>query len=340
MSAIAKSQRKQAQRDLARDHKLAARARLKALKQNVRRARKELARRVREARVLCRAARKGARGRAAQIRAAHREAARAEIEAARNAARGVCDVTQLRGRERAAESLARAGRAFDAEGAYQAAVFRAVKAPRVTKQHVHAAALERSRESDDEVANNIPAELLPVWNARKSKTSPTLNASRTEVFLDWMHNHSADVARILANDIKAKVKDWEREERSMSKRGAAEPDTSFDPDVLEAMPVREASKGRKHKAPPKSEGYDWTHTIAMSIANRDSLRELPGWSAGDVYMTADGPAFMVELGTTLGGIQRRTFERGGSVRVDWIQPPRGKPQKPSANLPPLLDLLG
>jgi hypothetical protein len=78
----------------------------------------------------------------------------------------------------------------------------------------------------------------------------------------------------------------------------------------------------------------------MAIASRDALRELPGWTAGDVYMTEDGPAFTVSLGTAGGGMQRRTFEQGGSMRVDWIQPPRGKPQKPSTRLAPMLQRLG
>jgi hypothetical protein len=215
--AVAKSQRRQAVRELERDQKRAARARLLELRNHLKLAKRERVRRAREARAVCRAARKGARSRAPSIRAAHRAAAAAEIESLRRVARGTCETSQLRARERSAESVARAGAALDAEGAYQAQVLRAVKAPRVKREHVQAAALERARESDDEVRNNLPTELWPVWEARKGKTAPGRNSSRTEVFLDWAHNHSADVDRLISQDIDRQVKAWEREERALAR---------------------------------------------------------------------------------------------------------------------------
>lgn len=57
---------------------------------------------------------------------------------------------------------------------------------------------EKRRESDDEVRNNLTADLIPVWDAVKAKIKPSARMSRTEAFLQWAHDHSAEVHEIIA----------------------------------------------------------------------------------------------------------------------------------------------
>lgn len=240
----AKAQRARAVRELNRDQKQQARDRIKELRARLKHARGQRARRVREARESCRRARRSVREKAKVIRARHRQAAQDEIVAARAVATGTCQVAATQALQRAAQSAQRAGAALDAERAYQAQVLRASKRkPHATKADVARAARERAHESDDQVAVNLPPELLPVWRERAPKTKPTDRATRTEVFLDWVHNHSSDVARIISRDVDRQIADLEREQRAagraLRRRGpvkvrALNPDPHEDPAVKRA----------------------------------------------------------------------------------------------------------
>lgn len=68
---------------------------------------------------------------------------------------------------------------------------------------------ERRAEGDDEVRNNLDAELLPVWDAVKSKIRATERKSRTEAFLQWAHDHPADVQHIIAQHAETEAdREW------------------------------------------------------------------------------------------------------------------------------------
>jgi len=75
---------------------------------------------------------------------------------------------------------------------------------------------ERAEQSDDDVRANLPRELLAVWEARKSKTKATANASRTEVFTEWVSDHPADAARI-AEAADSDISELIAEERELTK---------------------------------------------------------------------------------------------------------------------------
>jgi hypothetical protein len=186
---------------------------MRVLRERLKTARGERKRRVARARTICKGARRGMKARSVEIRNRHRTAARDEILALRHQAKNACSTAALKAYARAAESMQRAGAALDAEQRYQKQLAIATRAPRLTAKHVQRAALERSRESDDEVANNLPEELRPVWRARAPKTKATERATRTEVFLDWAHNHSADVARIISDDLDRQIRELEKQER-------------------------------------------------------------------------------------------------------------------------------
>lgn len=61
-------------------------------------------------------------------------------------------------------------------------------------------ARERAQESSEEVERDLPDELLPVWKVMQHEFHGTERMTRTEAFLHWVHDHSADVYQILEAD--------------------------------------------------------------------------------------------------------------------------------------------
>lgn len=217
-AAQVRRQQRRARRELEADYKRKAKAKLAELRARVKSAKRERRTKLKHASSVCRSVRRKVGPRAREIRAAHTAAAKAEIEALRMNARTTCTTRRARAARKAADSVQRAGAALDAEQKYQGSIERYARKPRLSKLDVQRAARERSHESDDEVANNLPEELLPVWRARAPKTKPTDRATRTEVFLDWVHNHSAQAQRIIAADIDQQIAELVREEREHRRR--------------------------------------------------------------------------------------------------------------------------
>jgi hypothetical protein len=81
-------------------------------------------------------------------------------------------------------------------------------------------AAERRAEAEDEVRGNLPAELLPVWEARRTKIKAGPRQSLTEAFLQWTHENSAEVAEILYADEREHLRAIERDERALSREYA------------------------------------------------------------------------------------------------------------------------
>lgn len=81
--------------------------------------------------------------------------------------------------------------------------------PRVTPS-------ERRAHSDHEVAVCIAPELLPVWQAVRTRIKATPYMSRLEAFEQWVHDNSATVERIQDRAIAASVRRLEREARRMT----------------------------------------------------------------------------------------------------------------------------
>lgn len=92
-------------------------------------------------------------------------------------------------------------------------------------------AKERRQESDDSVRSNLPADLVPVFNAVRRKIHSGSRRTRTEAFLEWVGEHPEQVLEIRA---KAAERDVERliaeehERERQEARGQA-------PEVLSAV---------------------------------------------------------------------------------------------------------
>lgn len=77
---------------------------------------------------------------------------------------------------------------------------------------------ERRAESDDSVRRNLPAELVPVFDKIKRSIKAGPRRTRTEAFLEWAHEHPAEVLAIQAehvgSDVARMVADEHERERA------------------------------------------------------------------------------------------------------------------------------
>ena len=139
----------------------------------------------------------------AEIAAARQEAAnaRAACTAARQAAASACSAAKdLRSKRDALVALAREYR-----------LIRRAELARLGRQQVPRGPRQ---ESDEEVRNNIPPELVPTWEVEKRGIKGNPRKSRTEAFLEWVEQHPTEIVYVEPSD--------EDYERSFANRRASE----------------------------------------------------------------------------------------------------------------------
>jgi hypothetical protein len=115
--------------------------------------------------------------------------AKARCAERRAAARSSCDVDLAAATGIAVDiAAARAARDKETKGQREIrGILRANKrAARTTKA-------ERASESDDEVMQNIPAELVPLWERVRRSIKGTARKSRTEAFLEYAESHPSEI---------------------------------------------------------------------------------------------------------------------------------------------------
>ena len=118
------------------------------------------------------------------------------------------------------------------------------------KEKPKASAKERRQESDQEVENNIDPHLVPVWHEVKSKIKPNDRKSRTEAFLDWVHEHGDVVAEIQIRQVEK-----EAEKLHGNRRGAKKTQQQFSSGPLGDSLVGEKKTKKTKKGPkPKNLG--------------------------------------------------------------------------------------
>ena len=193
MSKIVRAQKRQIRASADADLRARARAYLRELRARIDAARADRKARVDEVRAVCRANLDSFRARIAALRAELREVIKEKRE---EIAR--CKLARYTTREAATRAVNDAIRVWAEERQLQAEIRRAEGRGKNAKP-AKITAREKRKESDDEVRNNLTPELVPVWEAMKSKIRPSARMSRTEAFLQWAHDHSADVARLMAD---------------------------------------------------------------------------------------------------------------------------------------------
>lgn len=202
-----------------RDRRRQVRERLAELRANIKARRAELRTGQRDIKRGAREALKRIRERTRDLRRSLREASAAAAELSRFVLPGA-RVTLGARRARALDALAtnhgKMVQQLRAESEETRKLERAVRTSEGRVQKQRATKRERSEESDDEVSANLPEELQAVWRARASKTKATPRSSRTEVFLQWVHDHAADASRI-ADQAAEDISDLLAEERELQR---------------------------------------------------------------------------------------------------------------------------
>ena len=197
--AEAKRQRKELLRDIAKEHLRKDREKLAALRLKIRgvKARRKTA--IQTARRLCRRyarqARERAKARALAIRLEARELVRnARIEEVAKA-RAVCKARKAKIRASALSAAGQRREKLKAERDFQADMRRIESWARGRKreQERRVKASERREESDDAVRQNIPSDLLPLFEKVKRSIKGSTRQSRTEDFLHYAAEHPDEV---------------------------------------------------------------------------------------------------------------------------------------------------
>lgn len=207
-------------REIERDERVKARARLVDLRSRLKDARASRKQAIRDAVDRCRSERLAARERARALRvralAELREAVRLEREAARES----CTLAKKAARGK--DEIERRRAELAAEAAYQADLRRIERAnAKRRREHPHATYIERRSESDDEVRGNIPKEMVALFERVKRGIKGTPRMTRTEAFLKYAEEHPDEILAAVEDQTDALVRELEQraseEERALKK---------------------------------------------------------------------------------------------------------------------------
>jgi hypothetical protein len=208
------------ERDLKREHQ----TRMKQLRADALRLKAERKQRLKAAKQACdanvaaaadRAQREFTKAREAALRAQKAAtAARHEARQARKAAaRDKChlDRTAIQNESQAALAAKRAeaqeARRYRREIEAGERLIRGSK-PKLTAGQKRARRGEKRGESDDLVRHNLPPELLPIWEEQKRYVKADRHRSRTEVFMDWVHDNPEAAQEAVQRAHQQTPEDW------------------------------------------------------------------------------------------------------------------------------------
>lgn len=233
-AAQIKQERARHRRELAAMLKEKDAKRLATLRADLARARDRKQKALVKAREACRANRvavsESARERRAQLNAA--------IAAERAAAKGSCSVARSEAREGGKRDVEKVRRELAAEQATLRTERIYRKPPRLgasqsTGKGARRAA-ELRAESDSEVRANLEPSLIPVWEKIKRHIRPTGRATRTEAFLQFLHDNPQVVWEVQEADAARELRRLEREEREHRRSMAAPKRYKRSPEELAA----------------------------------------------------------------------------------------------------------
>lgn len=225
-SSLVKRQLNKTRLELAQQQRSQDLAKLRSLRGDLQRAKSQRRERLGAVSEMCRSARRSISARAKSAR----EALNLAVKLEREQARSSCSASRAAVREETDPMVARARNMLELERGNQrqlAAWTRPTAPARTTR--------EKRSESDDEVRANIddPA-LWPVWEAVKHKIKARGRTTRSEVFAEWVHGHSAEVYEFQNAELERQIAALELEEkqtlRRLKKAGATKRE------LLEAVP--------------------------------------------------------------------------------------------------------
>lgn len=213
-----RQQRAAIKRDIEREHRRKARAKLVELGEQLRVAR--LARKNAAASVAmrCRTDRLALREQAQMERAIVMKRLHDAIHAEREAARQTCTLRKEEAKRTTSDAIARARVELEAERKYQDDLRRIEQGNRERRSRTHrASAKERRSESDDEVRTNIAPELHALFEKVKRGITGSARESRTEQFLKYAEEHPNEVLAAIEDKSDAMIRELERKQREVQR---------------------------------------------------------------------------------------------------------------------------
>lgn len=220
----AREQRRALEREIKREHKKKVRAKLGELRGKLREAHAEKKTRLKEIVDRCRTDRLTVRDRLrehrARVLAELRETARAERAAARQA----CLLRKGEAKASCSTAIGQARAALAAERTYHADLRRIERDNRTRhKAHARTTQKERRGESDDEVRQNIPSDLVPLFERVKRGIRATPRMSRAEVFLKYAQEHPHEVFEVIDLKTERMIRDLEKKHAEAARKAARGP---------------------------------------------------------------------------------------------------------------------
>jgi hypothetical protein len=210
---LARRQKAQTARETEAELGRRARARLKALRAQVKAAKAGRGVKLREVGQHCRQQRKVVSARAK----AARQRLNASIARTRQRAQSVCSSARGDAYASTLDAIERTARALESELGEQKRLRIWAKPAKTSATLPRARARERADESDGEVAANIDDPgLRIVWDAVRHKVKAGKHRSRTEAFFEWAAEHPAQVYEIQEADAVQALERLEREERRLA----------------------------------------------------------------------------------------------------------------------------
>lgn len=210
-AAKARRERKQLEREIAADLRQKDRDRLRLLREAIRVARAHRRASLQGVVGACRYRRNELKQKAKEIR----RMARVAIQMEYDAARARCASAKKRARADASGNLSEAQQALVSERRYLKELRDAMNRKRPSRVKVR----ERRAESDDEVRQNLPAELVGVFDAVKSRVRPRARRTRTESFLLWAEENPEEVLRLRGDaadsDVERLVAEYQQQQRTV-----------------------------------------------------------------------------------------------------------------------------
>lgn len=221
----AKKERKALLRDIDRDHRRKARAKLVELREQIRDARREREKRMKAAAEQCRTERLATRERARARRLAALEQLREAFRAERAAAREACTLRKTDIRSSGKTGVEKARAELVAERKYQEDLRRIEQANRDARRLAHGKTVssgsrrrtERQGESDDEVRMNIPPELVALFEKVKRTIKASPRMSRTEAFLKYAEEHPREMLEAIEDKTERLVRELEQRHREAAR---------------------------------------------------------------------------------------------------------------------------
>lgn len=180
-----KNERQLLQRELAQHLREKDKAALRELRARIHSARVKRRHMLTDAREQCRTARATLKDKQAQERDWFVE----EQRRARAEERSTCSSGKAKAKSEGAELERGARGELKSERTLQRQVRNADKRVKVQRS----TARERAQEDDDAVRRNLPAELVPVFDAVRKKIKGSPRKSRTETFLEWAEENPDEI---------------------------------------------------------------------------------------------------------------------------------------------------